>query len=85
MANTQIRRKEAPYRKIISMTELDIHNAKVVELMFNELYEDEAPFNFSTAVSKALQLALTNSLIYQHQIEGQKQKNGSKKLRKYKK
>lgn len=50
-------RDSAPYRKSISLTEIDLQKASELEHFFNSRYHTEAPFNFSQTISKAIELA----------------------------
>lgn len=61
MISSEINKKRirdtAPYRKSISMTELDMKRAQELEIAYNIKYSSEAPFNFSKTISKALEIA----------------------------
>lgn len=57
-------RNNAPFRKSMSMTELDVKRALELERVYNTRYPSEAPFNFSKTISKALEIACMNVLVY---------------------
>jgi hypothetical protein len=50
-------RKSAPYRKSISLTEIDLTKASELEQIYNTRYPTETPFNFSKTISKAIEIA----------------------------
>jgi len=50
-------RDNAPYRKSMSLTEIDLTKATELEQIFNSRYPQESPFNFSQTISKAIELA----------------------------
>lgn len=55
-------RDKAPYRKSLSMTENDIMRAAELERLFSTKFSSEGPFNFSKTISKALELAILQTL-----------------------
>lgn len=55
-------RDSAPYRKSISLTEIDLQKASELEHFFNSRYPHESPFNFSQTISKAIELAYLQML-----------------------
>lgn len=50
-------RASAPYRKSITLTDMDLERATKLEKIFDTVYRSEAPFNFSKTISKALEIA----------------------------
>lgn len=61
-------RDNAPYRKSISLTEEDIQRISYLEKEFTKRFSSESPFSFSKTVSKAVEFAFLQVLIYKQQI-----------------
>lgn len=59
-------RDSAPYRKSISLTELDLKRAEELERTFNTTYLSDSPFNFSQTISKAIEMAFIQTLMPIH-------------------
>lgn len=55
-------RDSAPYRKSMSLTELDLQRAVELERIYNSRFPGEAPFNFSKTISKSIELAYLQML-----------------------
>jgi hypothetical protein len=60
-------RDSAPYRKSITLTELDLQRAAELERTFNTQYPLDAPFNFSQTISKAIEIAFIQIITPIHQ------------------
>lgn len=60
-------RDSAPFRKSISLTELDLLRAAELERTFNTQYPPDAPFNFSKTISKAIEIAFIQIITPMHQ------------------
>jgi len=60
-------RDSAPFRKSITLTELDIQRAAELERTFNTQYPLDAPFNFSQTISKAIEIAFIKIITPIHQ------------------
>jgi len=60
-------RDSAPYRKSITLTELDLQRAAELERTFNTQYPLGAPFNFSQTISKAIEIAFIQIITPIHQ------------------
>src|SRR5665811_890207 len=60
-------RDSAPYRKSITLTELDLQRAAELERTFNTHFPLDAPFNFSQTISKAIEVAFIQILTPIHQ------------------
>jgi len=60
-------RDSAPFRKSISLTELDLLRAAELERTFNTQYPPDAPFNFSKTISKAIEIAFIQIISPIHQ------------------
>src|SRR5665647_3222777 len=60
-------RDSAPFRKSISLTELDLMRAAELERTFNTQYPPDAPFNFSKTISKTIEIAFIQIITPIHQ------------------
>lgn len=69
-------RENAPYRKSMSMTELDLQRAAELERIYTKQYPSEAPFSFSKTVCKALEVAYQQALLPGSQVSGSAQLSG---------
>lgn len=71
-------RENAPYRKSMSMTEIDLQRAAELERIYSRMYSSEAPFSFSKTVCKALEVAYQHALLPSFQGSGSVQQSAGR-------